>query len=131
MLNIKTTTTTKIQDLPGGTVHKTLPASAGDMASIPGPGRFHMPWSNLARVSQPRRPTCLEPVLHNKSSHCNEEPEHCNEDPVQRKKQTEAVALGRFQGFCSKNGSLRHKPREVGVRSGGLRMKTLPGRTDG
>ena len=62
---------------------------------------------------------------------------HCNEDPVQPKKKkknqnkTEAVALGRLQGGCSKNGSLRHKPREVGVRSEGLRMQMLPGRTYG
>ena len=31
--------------LPGGTVDKTPPANAGDMGSIPGSGRFHMPWS--------------------------------------------------------------------------------------
>ena len=31
------------RDLPGGTVDKNLPANAGDMGSIPGPGRFHMP----------------------------------------------------------------------------------------
>ena len=29
-------------DFPGGPVVKNLPASAGDMGSIPGPGRFHM-----------------------------------------------------------------------------------------
>ena len=33
-------------DFPGGPVVKNLPASAGDMGSIPGPGRFHMPRSN-------------------------------------------------------------------------------------
>ena len=27
---------------PGGPVVKNLPASTGDMSSIPGPGRFHM-----------------------------------------------------------------------------------------
>ena len=32
-------------DLPGCTVNKNPPANAGDMGSIPGPGRFHMPWS--------------------------------------------------------------------------------------
>ena len=31
---------------PGGTVVKNLPANAGDMGSIPGPGRSHMPWSS-------------------------------------------------------------------------------------
>ena len=34
------------EDFPGGTVDKNLPANAGDMGSIPGPGRFHMPRSN-------------------------------------------------------------------------------------
>ena len=32
--------------LSGGPVVKNLPASAGDMDSILGPGRFHMTWSN-------------------------------------------------------------------------------------
>ena len=31
---------------PGGAVVKNLPTDAGDMASIPGPGRSHMPRSN-------------------------------------------------------------------------------------
>ena len=31
---------------PGGTVEKNLPANAGDTGSIPGPGRFDMPWGN-------------------------------------------------------------------------------------
>ena len=39
-------------EFPGGTVDKNLPVNAGDMGSIPGPGRFHMPGSNWARVSQ-------------------------------------------------------------------------------
>ena len=34
------------RDFPGGTVVKNLPANAGDMGSIPGPGRSHMPQSN-------------------------------------------------------------------------------------
>lgn len=32
--------------LPSGTVDKNLPAGAGEMSSIPGPGIFHMLWSN-------------------------------------------------------------------------------------
>ena len=32
-----------VQDLTGGTVAKNLPANAGDMGSIPGPGRLHVP----------------------------------------------------------------------------------------
>ena len=35
-----------IGDFLGGTVDKNPPASAEDMSSIPGPGRFHMPKSN-------------------------------------------------------------------------------------
>ena len=34
------------QDFPGGAVVKNPPAHAGDMGSIPRPGRSHMPWSN-------------------------------------------------------------------------------------
>ena len=33
-------------DFPGGSVDKNLPANAEDRSSIPGPGRFHMPWNN-------------------------------------------------------------------------------------
>ena len=32
-------------DFPGGAVVKNPPANAGDMGSIPGPGRSHMPRS--------------------------------------------------------------------------------------
>ena len=34
------------RDFPGGVVAGSLPANAGDMGSIPGPGRSHMPLSN-------------------------------------------------------------------------------------
>lgn len=37
---------TKAKDFPGDTVHKNPPASAEDIGSIPGPGSFHMAWSN-------------------------------------------------------------------------------------
>ena len=37
-------------DFPGDPVVKNLPANAGDMGSIPGPERFHMPWGNKARA---------------------------------------------------------------------------------
>ena len=37
-----------ILGFPGGSVVRNLPASAGDMNSIPDLGRFHMPWSNKA-----------------------------------------------------------------------------------
>ena len=34
------------KDFRGGVTDKNPPANAGDMGSIPGPGRFHMPLSN-------------------------------------------------------------------------------------
>ena len=34
------------RDFPDGAVVKNLPANAGDMGSIPGPGRSHMSQSN-------------------------------------------------------------------------------------
>ena len=42
----KATSQEKSEDIPGGPVVKNLPASAGDVSLIPGPGRSHMPWSN-------------------------------------------------------------------------------------
>ena len=36
----------KLRDFPGGTVVKNRPANAGNMCSIPGPGRSHMPQHN-------------------------------------------------------------------------------------
>ena len=36
------------QDFPGGAVNKNLPANAGNVGSIPGQGRFHMPWGQLS-----------------------------------------------------------------------------------
>ena len=48
---------------------KNLPASAGDMGSIPDPGRSHIPQSNVARVpqllslcSRAQEPQLLKPV---------------------------------------------------------------------
>ena len=34
------------RDFPGGSVVKNPPSNAGDMGSVPGPGRSHMPWNN-------------------------------------------------------------------------------------
>ena len=34
------------QDFPCGAVDKNLPPNARDVSSIPGPGRFHKPWTN-------------------------------------------------------------------------------------
>ena len=39
---LKESSKLKAQDFPGGPVVKNPPASAGDMGSIPGPGRSHM-----------------------------------------------------------------------------------------
>ena len=50
--------TDTVGDFPGGLVVKNLPANAGDMGSIPGPGRSHMPQSNEARVPQLLKPAC-------------------------------------------------------------------------
>ena len=46
----------------GHTEDKNPLASAGDMGSIPGPGRFYMPWGNKAHVPQLLKPTDLEPT---------------------------------------------------------------------
>ena len=72
----------------GGVVVENPPANAGDMGSSSGLGRSHMPWRNwacapqllslrsTAREPQLRMPACLEPMLRNKRSHCNEKPTH-------------------------------------------------------
>ena len=39
-------------ELPCGSVYKNLPASAGDMSSIPAPGIFHMQRGNYAHEPQ-------------------------------------------------------------------------------
>ena len=46
-------------DFPSSLVIKNPPVCVGDAGLIPGPGRFHMPWSNEAWTPQ------LE------STHCN------------------------------------------------------------
>ena len=58
---------------------KNPPANAGDVGSIPDPGRSHMLWSNKARVPQLLSQCALESVLHNKRSHGTEKPSHHNE----------------------------------------------------
>ena len=40
------------EDFPFGPVVKNLPVNAGDMGSISGPGRSHMPQSNWAHAPQ-------------------------------------------------------------------------------
>ena len=74
-------------DFPGGAVLESLPATAGDTGSSPGPGRSHVPWSNYARVPRllslhttTTEVADLDPMLRNKRSHRNEKPAHCNEE---------------------------------------------------
>lgn len=59
---------TNLWDLPGGTVDKNLPANSGDMASVPGPGRFHILRSNQTPAPT-ADPETLEPVSHNYWAH--------------------------------------------------------------
>ena len=78
---------------------RSLPVSAGDMGSIPVPGRFHMPRATKAPVPQLLKPVHLEPrALQQKSTrekpvhpngghppaHCNQRKAACsNRDPAQ------------------------------------------------
>ena len=88
------------EGFPGGSVVKNLPANAGDVGSIPGPGGSHGPQSNSARGPQlltcarePRSrnygahlpsswsPNALEPGLCDKRSHGNEKPSNARGSP--------------------------------------------------
>ena len=53
-------------DFPAGPVGEESAASAGDMGSIPGPGRSHLLQSNKACVSHSFRVRALKPVPHKK-----------------------------------------------------------------
>ena len=71
----------KEQDFPCGPVVENLPGNVEYMHSIPGPGRFHMPWGNLSPQACKLQLLCpreLEPMLCKKRSHFSEEPMHCN-----------------------------------------------------
>ena len=46
-------------DFLGGPAVKNPPANAGDVGSIPGPGKFHMLWGNWAHEPVPQ---LLEPL---------------------------------------------------------------------
>ena len=67
-----------LRDFLGGSVVKNLPANADDKGSVPGPGRPLMPQRSEARCTTTTAACSLEPVLHNKRSHCNEKSTHCN-----------------------------------------------------
>ncbi|KAJ8792811.1 hypothetical protein J1605_003996 [Eschrichtius robustus] len=65
--------------------------------------------SNQAHVPQLLKPVRLEPVLHNKRSHCNEKPAHHNEDEVSYQK-IDNVRLSHeslLSTFISKEGPTR------------------------
>ena len=68
----------EFSDFPGNSGDENLPVSAGDMASVPGPGRSHMPWGSQAWEPQLLSPHALESVLHNKKSRHTENPAHHN-----------------------------------------------------
>ena len=59
------------QGFPGGSVVKNPPANAGDMDSIPGLGRFHMPGGPkpitqlLSLCPRAQGATTIEPTCHN------------------------------------------------------------------
>ena len=84
---------------PGGSGVKNLSANAGDMGLILDLGQSHMLQSNQAGVPQLLnpcsracrlqplgpwltllKPMCLESLLHNKRSRCNEKPKHHNRE---------------------------------------------------
>ena len=68
-----------VSSFPGGSVDRNLPDNEGDMGSLPGPGRSHMPQSNEAHATA-TEPVCLKPVLHDKRSCCNDKAMPCSEE---------------------------------------------------
>ena len=72
-----------LKGFPVGPVVKNPPCNAGDMGSIPGLGRSHMPQSNCNSCSQAHalqllRSMCLGPMLPNRRSDLSEKSVHCN-----------------------------------------------------
>ena len=67
------------RDVPGGPVVKYLPVNAGDTSLILGPGtkNTYAGWQ-LRLCTTSTEPMHLEPVLHDKRSHCNEKPAYPN-----------------------------------------------------
>jgi len=64
-----------MKDFPGGPVVENLPAKSGNVGTIPGLGRFHMPRGNWAYALQPEShkywtSSAWNLVLCNKKSHC-------------------------------------------------------------
>ena len=46
------------EDVPGGSVAKSLPANVEDAGLIPGLRRSHMLWGNYSHMPQLRKPMC-------------------------------------------------------------------------
>ena len=63
-----------------GSVVKNLPANAGDLVSIQGPGRSHMLTGATKPMLQNYRACALESRGHNKRSHHKEKPMHWNNE---------------------------------------------------
>ena len=76
---------------PGGSIVKNLPTNAGDMGSIPGSGRFHMPHYNKARAprtcalqqEKPPQREAQAPQLESRSCSQQRGPACGNKDPMQ------------------------------------------------
>ena len=60
---------TSLRDFLGSAVVKNLHASTGDMGSIPGLRRFHMPWSNQACEPQQTTPHAPSTVAYTPRAH--------------------------------------------------------------
>ena len=58
---------------------KNLPANAGDVGSIPGPGRSYVLWGNKSCSPELLKPVCPELVVCNKRNLCSKKPAHHNE----------------------------------------------------
>ena len=67
----------KIWDFPSGPVVQNLPANAGDMDSIPGPERSHMPPGYTAHKPQLLKPTHLHGRIVS-ACHNQRKPTHSN-----------------------------------------------------
>ena len=61
---------------PGGSLVINLPANAGDTGLALDLGRSHVPSDKRVGVPRLPKPTCLEPMFHNKGNHYSEKPMH-------------------------------------------------------
>ena len=61
-------------------VDENPPANAGDVGSIPGPGRSYVLWGNKAYSPELLKPMRPELVLCNKRSLCSEKPAYHSEE---------------------------------------------------